>query len=106
VGISFVATMLERFSQAHQAFMTAGVSSLSPIYQQKLAVLQSALQSHFSPAGAEARAQAMIYNIVQQQTGYWAFVELFYWFMLLGIVCALGVWLLKSVQPGRAIAAH
>ncbi len=35
VGISFVATMLERFAQAHQAFMTGTFSSANPIYQQR-----------------------------------------------------------------------
>jgi DHA2 family multidrug resistance protein len=106
VGIAFVATMLERFAQAHQAFLTAGVSPLNPIYEQKLAVLQSALLSHFSPADARARAQAIIYDIVHQQTGYWAFMDLFYWFMLLGIACALAVWLLREVRPGHPAPAH
>jgi DHA2 family multidrug resistance protein len=106
IGVSFVATMLERFAQAHQAFMTAGVSPLNPIYQQKFAVLQTALLSHFSPADARVRAQAMIYGIVHQQTGYWAFMDLFYWFMLLGIACALGVWLLREVRPGHPAPAR
>ena len=107
VGISFVATMLERFAQAHQTFMTARVSVLSPIYRQDLGRLQGMLQSHFSPVDARLRAQTMIYNVVHQQTAYWAFIELFYWFMWLGLVCALGVWLLKNVKPARpGLAAH
>jgi DHA2 family multidrug resistance protein len=106
VGISFVSTFLERFAQAHQALMTAAVSPANPIYQQKLAVVRGALQSHFSPADARPRAQSLIYDLVHQQTGYWAFVELFYWFMLLGIACAFGVWLLRDVKPGGPGAAH
>jgi len=107
VGISFVATMLERFAQTRQVFMTARVSELSPIYRQKLGVVQVALQSHFSPVDARLRAQDMIYNVVHQQTGYWAFIELFYWFMWIGLACSLGVWLLKEVKPsGAGVAAH
>ena len=106
VGISFVATMLERFAQAHQVFMTARVSALSTLYRQKIGVAQGVLQSHFSPADARPRAQAVIYNLVHQQTGYWAFIELFYFFMWIGLVCALAVWLLKNVKaagPGPAV---
>jgi DHA2 family multidrug resistance protein len=107
VGISFVATMLERFAQSHQVFMTARVSALSPIYLQKLGAVQAVLQSHFSPVDARPRAEAMIYNMVHQQTSYWAFIELFYAFMWLGLACALGVWLLKIVKAdGPGIAAH
>jgi DHA2 family multidrug resistance protein len=107
VGISFVSTMLERFAQAHQAFMTARVSALSPVYLQKLGALQGALQSHFSPADARLRAEGVIYNMVHQQTSYWAYVELFYVFMWLGLASALGVWLLKKVKTtGSVIAAH
>ena len=107
VGISFVATMLERFAQAHQAFMTGRVSALNPIYLQKLGAVQGVLQSHFSPVDARLRAEGVIYNMVHQQTSYWAFIELFYAFMWLGLACALGVWLLKNVKPsGAGIAAH
>jgi DHA2 family multidrug resistance protein len=107
VGISFVSTMLERFSQAHQAYMTASVSTLNPIYRQDLGLVQGFLQSHFSPVDARLRAQGMIYNMVHQQTSYWAFIDLFYWFMWLGLACALGVWLLKEVKStGAGMAAH
>jgi MFS transporter, DHA2 family, multidrug resistance protein len=107
VGISFVSTMLERFAQAHQAFLTARVSALSPIYRQNLGLVQGVLQRHFSPVDAHVRAQGMIYNVVHQQTSYWAFIDLFYWFTWLGLACALGVWLLKEVKSsGASLAAH
>ncbi len=106
VGIAVVATMLDRLAQAHQVFMTAAVSPLNPIYQQKVAALQTALLSHFSPADARVRAQTIIYGIVHQQTGYWAFMDLFYWFMLLGFVCAVTVWLLRDIRPGHPAPAH
>jgi len=107
VGISFVSTMLERFAQTHQAFMVGAVSPGNPIYQQKVAAVSGALHSSFSPVDARRRAQDVIYNIVHQQTGYWAFIDLFYSFMWLGLACALGVWLLRDVKPaGAGVAAH
>jgi DHA2 family multidrug resistance protein len=105
VSISFVATMLERFAQAHQAFMTGRVSALNPVCLQNLGVVQGVLQSHFSPVDARLRAVGVFYGIVQKQTSYWAFVELFYAFMWVGLACALGVWLLKNVKPGASSAA-
>jgi len=107
VGISFVSTMLERFAQTHQAFMTASVSALNPVYRQNLGRVQGLLQFHFSPVDARLRAEGMIYNVVNQQASYWAFIDIFYCFMWLGLICALGVWLLKEVKStGAGIAAH
>jgi MFS transporter, DHA2 family, multidrug resistance protein len=107
VGISFVSTMLDRFSQAHQAFMTKGVSDLSPIYRQNLGRTEQVFGSHFGPVDARLRAQDFIYNVVHQQTSYWAFVDLFYCFMWIGLAGAVGVWLLKEVKAtGAGIAAH
>jgi DHA2 family multidrug resistance protein len=107
VGISYVSTMLERYAQAHQSFMTGRISALSPIYQQRVGQLQGVLQSHFSPVDARMRADGMIYNLVHQQTSYWAFMELFYVFMWLGLACGLGVWFLKNVKTaGAGVAVH
>jgi DHA2 family multidrug resistance protein len=107
VGISFVSTMLDRNAQAHQVFMTDRISLLNPVYLQQLNRVQGALQSHFSAPDARLRAQALLYNIVHRQTGYWAFIELFYAFMWIGLVCSLGVWLLKNVKPSApGLAAH
>jgi hypothetical protein len=87
--------------------MTAPVSALNPIYLQNLGRVQGALQSHFSPVDARLRAQDMIYNTIHQQTSYWAFIELFYAFMWLGLICVLGVWLLREVKHSSAgTAAH
>jgi DHA2 family multidrug resistance protein len=107
VGISYVSTMLDRYAQAHQAFMTSRVSALNPVYLQQLGVVQGVLQRHFSAADARPRAEAVLYNIVQHQTHYWAFINLFQVFMWLGLLCALGVWFLKKVKStGAAVAAH
>jgi DHA2 family multidrug resistance protein len=106
VGISFVSTMLERFAQAHQVFLAAGVSALNPIYRQNVARLQNVFQTQFSPVDARLHAQGMIYNLVHQQASYWAFINLFYSFMWLGIACAFGVWLLKSVKSSGPVAVH
>jgi hypothetical protein len=55
---------------------------------------------------ARLRAEGVIYGIVQRQTAYWAFIELFYTFMWVGLICALAVWLLKNVKSAGPAAAH
>jgi DHA2 family multidrug resistance protein len=107
VGISIVSTMLDRLAQTHQAFMTGRVSALNPVYLQQVAQLQGVMQSHFSPADAHPRAQALIYGIVNHQTSYWAFIDLFYGSVWLGLACAIGVWLLDRVKStGAGVVAH
>ncbi|HEX3720765.1 MAG TPA: DHA2 family efflux MFS transporter permease subunit [Verrucomicrobiae bacterium] len=109
VGISLVSTFLDRFSQRHQAYMTGNFTPLSPIYRQQLGSLQTFLQSRFSPADAAARAQNILYNTVHIQTSYWAFIDLFYGFMWVGIACSILVWLLKQVKKNPAspnVVAH
>jgi len=106
VGISFVATMLERFAQAHQSYMTGNYTPGNPIYIQRLGVLQHAFAAQFSAPDATVRAQAVLYNTLQQQSSYWAFIDLFYMFMWMGVGCAIGVWLLRGVRGGAAVAAH
>jgi MFS transporter, DHA2 family, multidrug resistance protein len=107
VGISFVATMLERFAQAHQAFMTTTYSPANPIYQQRLGQAQAALASHFSPADAHVRANALLYNLLHQQASYWAFITLFYWFMWMTIGCSVAVWFLRGARGAKGpVAAH
>jgi DHA2 family multidrug resistance protein len=106
VGISVVSTMLDRLSQTHQAFMTGNFTPLNPIYEQRLGGLQTALRLHLSAPDALRRAQAILYNILHTQTSYWAFIDLFYAFMWVGIVCAILVWFLKQVKATGPVVAH
>jgi DHA2 family multidrug resistance protein len=109
VGISLVSTFLDRLSQRHQVYMTRNISPLSPVYRQESGSLRAFLQTKFTAADATARAQSIFYNTVHTQTSYWAFIDLFYAFMWVGIVCTALVWLLKQVKraPGSPnVVAH
>ncbi|HUD45235.1 MAG TPA: DHA2 family efflux MFS transporter permease subunit [Candidatus Baltobacteraceae bacterium] len=106
VGISIVSTMLDRFSQMHQVYMTGSITPLNPIYQQRVTALSTILQSHFTAPDARTRAQAMLYNLVHTQTSYWAFIDLFFGFMWVAIVCAVLVWFLKRVVRAGPVAVH
>jgi len=98
IGISFVSTMLERYAQAHQYFMTARLTPLEPGYQQRIGAVQHIFASTFSSVDALARSQAAIYNVLLQQANYWAFVELFFAFALACFVSIFGVLLFQKVK--------
>jgi len=103
-GLSFVSTMLERYSQAHQSLMVGHLSPLNPLYQQRLGSLQHLFESHFNPADALHRAQALSYRVLLQQADYWSFMNLFYVVAGLYVVCTVSVFLLKPVRAAHAEA--
>ena len=68
IGLSFVSTMLERYSQAHQAMMVEQLSPLNPQYQQHLGLAQKFFELRFNPADALARAHDLLYHTLLQQS--------------------------------------
>jgi DHA2 family multidrug resistance protein len=106
IGISWLSTMLARFSQAHLAFMVGHVSSLDPAYQAQLGAMRRVFAPHFSPVDALQRAQAFIYNTVIQQADYWAYVDAFYTLMWVCALCLLGVGLFHNVKSSHTAAMH
>ena len=105
VGLSFVSTMIERYSQAHQNLMVGHLSPLNPLYEKRLGFLQHVFESHFSSADALHRGQALLYRVLLQQADYWSYMNLFYVVTGLYAVCTISVFLLKPVRPAHAEAA-
>jgi DHA2 family multidrug resistance protein len=106
VGISWLSTMLARYAQAHQVFLAAHLTSFDAAYQERLRALRKGFASHFSPVDALQRAQAVIYNTLLQQAGYWAYVDVFYLVMWACALCLLGVSLFHNVKSTRSAALH
>jgi DHA2 family multidrug resistance protein len=106
VGISSVSTLLERHAQAHHVFMVGQLSQVNPLYQQRFDQIQNLLASHFGGPDALSRAQVFLYNVLLQQTDYWAFAQVFYEVALLCVVCFLGVFLLRNVKSSRPVVVH
>jgi DHA2 family multidrug resistance protein len=106
IGISVVSTMLERYAQAHQVFMTARLSPLQPEYRQRLRATQHIFESGFSPADALTHAQASLYRMLEQQASFWAFIELFFLIACLSGVCVVFVFLFRRVQSARPVVLH
>ncbi len=88
IGLSYVATMLQRFAQAHQALMVQRLSPLDPQYQEHLAVAQRIFERAFTSPDAMERARGLLYQVLLQQSSYWAFVDLF---VVVAALCAVAV---------------
>jgi DHA2 family multidrug resistance protein len=106
IGISFVSTMIERYAQAHQAFLVGRLSALNPQYQQRVAAVQHIFASSQSPADALHHAQGFLYNVVLLQASYWAFVQLFYQIAWLCAFCLACTFILRKITSTRPVALH
>jgi MFS transporter, DHA2 family, multidrug resistance protein len=104
VGLSLVSTMVERYSQAHQALLVAQLSPLNPEFQKNLTLRQGLLEHHFDLHDAWIRTQDLLYGLMLQQSSYWAFMDLFYAVACLSAVCVLCVFVFKKSRKIHAVA--
>jgi DHA2 family multidrug resistance protein len=107
VGIAMITTLVARTSQTSQAVLSSHVSRFNPIFQQKLAAIQSGLQSHVGQWQAMQQAPRILYGVLQQQAALLSYVHNFRFFAAVCLICAPLVLLLKKVGKRSApSAAH
>lgn len=104
LGLSWVSTMLERSSQAHQAMMVGHLSPLNPQYEHRLVVAQHIFETRFSPTDAWQRARDFVYHTLLRQADYWSFVDVFYLIAWLCGACVLGVVLFRKPRLVHGMA--
>jgi DHA2 family multidrug resistance protein len=105
VGISAVSTLLERHAQAHHVFLVGRLSTLSPAFADRFALVQGVLATRTGAPDAVPRAQASLYALLLRQADYWAFEEVFYELLWVCGLCLLGALVVRSVKSTRPIAA-
>ena len=105
IGLSLVATLQERFAQAHQSFMAGQMSALNPQYLQHSSALQHVFEQGSSPLDALARARGLLYNTLLQQSDYWAFMDLFFLVACICAGCVLGILFYEKPRTMHAVAA-
>ncbi len=105
IGLSVVATLQVRLTQAHQSMMAGKMSVLNPQFRQKTVALQHLFEQRFSPADALARAHGLLYRTLLQQSGYWAFIDLFFLVACLCGACVFGIVLYEKPRAIHAVAA-
>jgi len=104
IGLSYVATMLQRYAQVHQALMVGHLSQVSPQYQARLGLLQRLFERGFTAPDAFLKARGMLYNGLLQQSSYWAFVDLFFVVAVLSAACIVLVPIFRRPVTVHAVS--
>ncbi len=101
IGISIATTLLTRRTAAHQNELTNYIPQSGAAFEQSLHVTKDFLKTYFGPANAEHAARFTLYQQLNQQASYWAFIDVLRWTSVLSFACIIVVWLFKRVKPGR-----
>jgi DHA2 family multidrug resistance protein len=104
IGISAVSAFLVRHSQVHQAFLVQRLSPLNPTFEGRLQAAERLFATRLGAADAVPRAQDLLYGLLQRQSEYWAFEQLFYELLWACGVCVAGTFLLKAVKTSGPVA--
>ncbi len=107
IGIAALTTFIARGAQSNQAAFVHHFSPYNPIYQQKLAAIQSGLAAHEGAWRAAHQAPQVLYGILGQQS---LLVTYAHNFRLFGLLCLLTtplVFFFKKVRKAEApVGAH
>jgi MFS transporter, DHA2 family, multidrug resistance protein len=107
VGISLVTALVTRSTQAHQALMVGHLTNLDAPFRDQLATLQHSLAVQSGQA-AQSQAYGIIYQMLQQQAGLWAYVENFRLLVPICLALAPIIFLFKKAKKSApaGMAAH
>jgi DHA2 family multidrug resistance protein len=108
IGISLLSTLLQRFGQKHQVYLSAHTSAGDPLFQQRVdGLVRTFSDQGVAPDAARLRAYATIGRIVSSQATTLAYVDVIS-AMALGIFCMVPlVLIMKRPRRGAApVAAH
>jgi DHA2 family multidrug resistance protein len=108
IGIAFVATMLARGAQSHQALLVGHLTPTDPAFAHRFAAAQHLLARHADPVTATRQAYAGVYSLLDQQAHLLAFMDNFYIFGVLALCGLPLLFLFKRVTPAAkpVTAAH
>ncbi len=97
LGIAFVATMLDRGAQTHQAYLVAHTTPYDPAFVQAAVTAKAAFAMHTDAVTAALQSYQAIYTRVLQQAKLWAFVDNFRLFGVLTLACLPFIFLMKRI---------
>jgi MFS transporter, DHA2 family, multidrug resistance protein len=108
IGISMVATMIERRQQLHQTVLVSHLNPLNQVYQSSLAgTAQAIMAKGADPVQAAAQAQGIFYGMAQRHAAMLAFADVF---SIMGIafllIIPMALLMKKGVGSEGAVAAH
>ncbi len=97
IGISIASTLLTRHTDAHQNELTNYMPQSGAAFESTMNSAKQFLSIHFGAANAGPAARLMLYQQLNQQAGYWAFVDVFRWLSILLVADEFGC----GVRCGR-----
>jgi MFS transporter, DHA2 family, multidrug resistance protein len=107
VGIASITTFVARTAQSNQNVMSAHTSQFNPVFQQRLAELQSILSAKVGASEAARQARGILYQLFSQQAELTSYIHNFRLVGLVCLVCAPMVLLFKRVRSSNGeVAAH
>lgn len=106
IGISFVSTLLHRYSQTHQTYLVENLNPFNPIYQEKLTRLTQFFSQHTETASANYLAKAALHNELLKQAALSAYVDDFKLFALLSIIVIPLIFLFENVKRNKKTNLH
>ncbi|MDD3237518.1 MAG: DHA2 family efflux MFS transporter permease subunit [Candidatus Gastranaerophilales bacterium] len=77
IGTSIITTIISRYAQAHQFMMVGNLHELNPVFNAKIAAMQSAFMNYTSANVAHHMAQYSLYGDLVKQANLWGFIEAF-----------------------------
>jgi DHA2 family multidrug resistance protein len=98
VGIASITTFIARVAQSNQDVFSAHMSRFNPLFQQRLAAIQTFLSHKVGAWQAMKQAQQILYNTLLQQASLVSYVHNFRLVALACLFCVPLVFLFKRVS--------
>jgi DHA2 family multidrug resistance protein len=105
IGIASITTFVARMAQSNQNVLSAHTSEFNPLFQQRLAELQSILSHKVGAWEATRQARGILYRILSQQAELTSYIHNFRFVGIVCLVCVPMVLLFKKVSGSKTEAA-
>lgn len=105
IGIASITTFIARTAQSNQNVLSQHTSSFNPLFQQRLAELESILSHKVGAWEAARQARGILYQMLAQQAALTSYIHNFRFVGLVCLICAPMVLLFKKVSDLKAEAA-
>jgi DHA2 family multidrug resistance protein len=105
-GISIAQTWLARRQQFHQNFLVAHAHPGNPVYDQRVSQMAHRFAAASDPVTAMRQAVGTIFSQIQRQASMLAYIDIFHWMAIAAALTIPLIFLLRTIDLGKAQAAH
>jgi DHA2 family multidrug resistance protein len=105
-GISIAQTWLARREQFHQTFLVGHAFPGNPVYDRRLAEMARNFSATTDPLNAMNQAVGALFAQIQRQASMLAYIDIFHWLAISAALAIPLLFLLRTIDLGKAQAAH